>query len=158
SESVTNADEARETARQYLALVDEMQRRGLEVNVSVKLTALGQDIDDALCEENIRAILAKVKSYGGFVRLDMESSAYTQRTLDFFESRLYPDYPETVGVVLHSAPHRPLPDVDWSVSRQSRVRICKGAYLEPETVAFPDQRHVDAHYVTAMQRLLQHGR
>lgn len=157
-ESVTKADEARETAKQYLALVDEMQRRGLEVNVSVKLTALGQDIDDALCEQNIRAILAKVKSYGGFVRLDMESSAYTQRTIDFFEQRLYPEYPDTVGVVLQSALRRTLADVDWSVAKQCRVRICKGAYLEPATVAFPDKKDVDANYVEAMKRLMQQGR
>jgi proline dehydrogenase len=157
-ESVSNEAEARETARQYLALVDEMQRRGLEVNVSVKLTALGQDIADALCEENIRAILAKVKGYGGFVRLDMESSAYTQRTIDFFEARLYPDYPDTVGIVLQSALRRTLADVDWSVGKQCRVRICKGAYLEPAAVAFPDKAEVDRNYVAAMQRLMEHGR
>jgi proline dehydrogenase len=157
-ESVTKAEEARDTAKQYLALVDEMQRRGLEVNVSVKLTALGQDIDDALCEENIRAILAKVKSYGGFVRLDMESSAYTQRTLDFFEQRLYPDFPDTVGVVLQSALRRTLADVDWSIAQHCRVRICKGAYLEPAAVAFPEKSDVDTSYVEAMKRLMQRGR
>lgn len=157
-ESVHNEAEARETARQYLALVDEMQRRGLEVNVSVKLTALGQDISDALCEENIRAILTKVKSYGGFVRLDMESSAYTQRTIDFFEQRLYPDFPDTVGVVLQSALRRTMADVDWSVEKQCRVRICKGAYLEPAAVAFPEKADVDKNYVAAMQRLMQYGR
>ena len=157
-ESVTNAAEARETAGQYLALVDEMQRRELEVNVSVKLTALGQDISDALCEENIRAILAKVKSYGGFVRLDMESSAYTERTLNFFSERLYPDYRDTVGIVLQSALRRTRDDVEWSIAQQCRVRICKGAYLEPATVAFPQKKDVDTNYVMAMHHLMERGR
>lgn len=157
-ESVHNEAEAQETARQYLALVDEMQRRGLEVNVSVKLTALGQDINDALCEANIRAILSKVKGYGGFVRLDMEGSPYTQRTIDFFSTRLYPEYPDTVGIVLQSALRRTLEDVEWSIAKQCRVRICKGAYLEPATVAFPQKKDVDANYVMAMHRLMERGR
>jgi proline dehydrogenase len=157
-ESVSNEAEARETARQYLELLDTMAARKLEVNVSVKLTALGQDIDDALCEENTRAILERARSYGGFVRLDMESSDYTQRTLDFFSKRLLPDFPETVGIVLQSALRRTLADVEWSVEQQCRVRICKGAYLEPATVAFPDKKDVDRTYVEAMKRLMQHGR
>ncbi len=157
-ESVSNEAEARETAAQYLTLMDEMHRRDLEVNVSVKLTALGQDISDALCEENIRAILAKAKSFGGFVRLDMEGSDYTARTLEFFSERLYPDYRDTVGIVLQSALRRTLDDVEWSIAQQCRVRICKGAYLEPATVAFPQKKDVDANYVMAMHRLMERGR
>jgi proline dehydrogenase len=157
-ESVSNEAEARETARQYLELLDTMAARKLEVNVSVKLTALGQDISDALCEENTRAILERARSFGGFVRLDMESSDYTQRTLDFFSNRLFPDFPETVGIVLQSALRRTLADVEWSVEKQCRVRICKGAYLEPATVAFPDKQDVDRTYVEAMKRLMQDGR
>ncbi len=157
-ESVHNEAEARETARHYLELLDEMHRRGLEVNVSVKLTALGQDINDALCEENIRAILTRARQYDGFVRLDMEGSDYTQRTIDFFEQRLFSDFPDTVGIVLQSALRRTLDDVDWSIAKQCRVRICKGAYLEPPTVAFPDKKDVDANYAMSMQRLMEKGR
>ncbi len=157
-EAVTNDAEARETGRQYLELLDEIHRRKLDANVSVKLTALGQDINDALCEEMIRAILTRAKQYATFVRLDMESSEYTQRTLDFFEQRLYPEFPEYVGVVLQSALRRTLDDVEWSIQRQCRVRICKGAYLEPATVAYPDKKDVDANYVSAMQRLMERGR
>jgi proline dehydrogenase len=157
-ESVSNEAEARETARQYLELLDTMAARKLEVNVSVKLTALGQDINDALCEENTRAILERARSYGGFVRLDMESSDYTQRTLDFFSKRLLPDFPETVGIVLQTALRRTLADIEWSVEKQCRVRICKGAYLEPATVAFPDKKDVDRTYIEGMKRLMQHGR
>ena len=157
-ESVSNEAEARETGRQYLELLSEIHRRKLDANVSVKLTALGQDINDALCEEVTRAILTRAKEYGSFVRLDMEGSAYTQRTLDFFAQRLYAEFPDNVGIVLQSALRRTIDDVEWSIAKQCRVRICKGAYLEPATVAFPDKRDVDANYVSAMHRLMERGR
>ena len=87
----------------------------------------------------------------------MESSAYTDRTLDTFEQQLYPDYPENVGVVLQSALRRTLDDVERANRLKCRVRICKGAYLEPATVAFPDKADVDRNYVAAMHRLMEHG-
>jgi len=157
-ESVTNEAEARETGAQYLALLDEIARRKLDANVSVKLTALGQDIRDDLCESVTTEILAKAKAHGTFVRLDMEGSPYTQRTLDFFANRLYPAFPGQVGVVLQSALRRTLDDIDWANGKGCRVRLCKGAYLEPATVAFPDKKDVDATYVEGMRRLLTKGR
>jgi proline dehydrogenase len=157
-ESVTGAAEARETGRHYVALLDEIARRKLDANVSVKLTSLGQDIDDALCEETTRAILARASQHGNFVRLDMEGSAYTQRTLDFFADRLVRDFPGTVGIVLQSALRRTVDDVEWAIARHCRVRLCKGAYLEPPAVAFKDKRDVDATYVLAMHRLMERGR
>jgi proline dehydrogenase len=156
-ESVTNEAEARETGRQYLELLDAIHHRGLNANVSVKLTALGQDIRDTLCEEVTAAILERAKSYGSFVRLDMEGSLYTQRTLDFFGNRLRPRYPNEVGIVLQSALRRTLDDIEWAIGQRCRVRLCKGAYLEPATVAFPDKRDVDATYVDGMQRLMTRG-
>jgi len=156
-ESVTNEAEARETGRQYLALLDEMARRKLDANVSVKLTALGQDIRDDLCESVTTEILAKAKTLDSFVRLDMEGSPYTQRTLDFFAGRLYPTYPGQVGVVLQSALRRTLDDIEWAIAKGCRVRLCKGAYLEPATVAFPEKKDVDATYVEGMRRLLARG-
>lgn len=156
-ESVTNEAEARETGRQYLELLDEIHRRGLNANVSVKLTALGQDIRDELCAEVTTEILERAKTYDSFVRLDMEGSAYTQRTLDFFGQRLYPTYSKQVGIVLQSALRRTLDDIEWAIGQGCRVRLCKGAYLEPATVAFPDKRDVDATYVEGMQRLMTRG-
>jgi proline dehydrogenase len=123
----------------------------------VKLTALGQDISDALGVEVVREVLERAKQYNSFVRLDMESSAYTDRTLDTFEQHLYPDFPANVGVVLQSALRRTLDDVDRANALKCRVRICKGAYLEPERVAFPDKADVDRNYVAAMHRLMEHG-
>jgi len=157
-ESVTNEVEARETGAQYLALLDEIARRKLNANVSVKLTALGQDIRDDLCEAVTTGILEKAKAYDTFVRLDMEGSAYAQSTLDFFADRLYPTFPGQVGVVLQSALRRTLDDIDWANGKGCRVRLCKGAYLEPATVAFPAKTDVDATYVEGMRRLLTKGR
>jgi len=157
-ESVTAEAEARATGAQYLQLLDEIHRRRLDANVSVKLTALGQDISDALGVEVVRGVLERARQYGSFVRLDMESSAYTDRTLDTFERDLYPDFPDTVGIVLQSALRRTLDDVARANRLQCRVRICKGAYLEPPEVAFPEKRDVDGNYVTAMHRLMAHGR
>lgn len=157
-ESVTSEAEARDTGRQYLEILDRIAARKLNANVSVKLTALGQDISDALGVEVVREVLTRAKQYDSFVRLDMESSAYTDRTLDTFEQRLYPDFRDNVGIVLQSALRRTLDDVDRANRLQARVRICKGAYLEPADVAFPDKADVDRNYVAAMHRLMEHGR
>lgn len=157
-ESVTNEAEARDTGRQYLDLLDAIAKRGVDANVSVKLTAMGQDISDELGVEVVRSVIARAKEYNSFVRLDMESSAYTDRTLDTFERDLFPGHEDNVGVVLQSALRRTLDDVDRANRLQCRVRICKGAYLEPPTVAFPDKADVDRNYVAAMHRLMEHGR
>ena len=157
-ESVHNAAEARHAGRQYVALLDAIDARGLDANVSVKMTAMGQDIDDALCEEIMHSILDRAKQYGSFVRLDMESSAYTQRTLDFFEQRLYLHYPDNVGVVLQSALRRTRDDVAHAITLGCRVRICKGAYLEPTLVAFPAKLDVDANFLACMHDLMERGR
>ena len=106
----------------------------------------------------MRSILDRAQERGGFVRLDMEGSAYTQRTLDFFEQRLYPRYPDTVGIVLQSALRRTWTDVERAIALNCRVRLCKGAYLEPADVAFPYKAEVDRNYVTCMHALMERGR
>lgn len=156
-ESVSSEAEARDTGRQYLEILDRIEQQKLQANVSVKLTALGQDISDELGLEVVRQVLERAKQYKSFVRLDMESSEYTDRTLDTFEQKLYPDFPENVGVVLQSSLRRTLIDVERANRLKCRVRICKGAYLEPATVAFPDKADVDRNYVEAMHRLMEHG-
>ena len=155
-ESVTRAEEARAARDVYLQLLDRIHAAGALANVSVKLTQMGLDIDEALCLENMRAILTRARQYASFVRIDMEGSAYTQRTLDFF-SRVYPEFGNAVGVVLQSYLRRTAADVDAVIALGARVRLCKGAYKEPPDVAFPDKRAVDANYVTCMERLLAKG-
>ncbi|MEK7240723.1 MAG: proline dehydrogenase family protein [Gemmatimonadota bacterium] len=157
-ESVTQEAEARSTGRMYLQVLDEIDGRKLKANVSVKLTALGQDISDALCAEMARSILERARQYGTFVRFDMEGSDYTQRTLDFFAQRVFADFPDNTGIALQSMLRRTAQDVVWANGRQCRVRLCKGAYLEPATVAFPDKKDVDRNYVECAMALIQHGR
>jgi proline dehydrogenase len=118
---------------------------------------MGLDIDEDLCQANMLRILDKARALRGFVRLDMESSEYTQRTLDFFTRRLFPSYKENCGVVIQSALRRSAGDIEELVTLGARVRLCKGAYLEPPEVAFPDKREVDRNYIRLMERLLLRG-
>lgn len=156
-ESVHTADEARAAAHEYVVLLDRIASEGLDANVSLKLTAMGLDVSEELCLENMQLILARAHEHNTFVRLDMESSDYTQRTLDLFQHHLYPTYPKNVGVVLQSMLRRTQGDVELAIRLQARVRICKGAYREPATVAYPDKADVDAAYVRAMQQLMSEG-
>ena len=156
-ESTTNEQEAYASQTQYLELLDLIQREKLNANVSLKLTAMGMDISDELCVKVTREILERAKRYGNFVRLDMESSAYTQKTLDLFEKHFYPDFKANVGIVLQSYLFRTEADVKRANELGARVRICKGAYQEPADVAYPDKADVDRNYVTAMHQLMEHG-
>ena len=156
-ESVTAEAEAVAARDLYLQMLDRMAATGVEVNVSVKLTQMGFDIDESLCQANMVRILDKAKALGGFVRLDMEGSPYTQRTLDFFRHRLFDAYGGHCGVVIQSMLRRSERDVEDLVAMRARVRLCKGAYLEPPSVAFPDKADVDRSYVTLMERLLSAG-
>jgi proline dehydrogenase len=130
---------------------------GVEVNVSVKLTQMGFDIDEELCAANILRILDRAQAVQGFVRLDMEGSDYTQRTLDFFERRLFERFGRHCGVVIQAMLRRSAADVEKLIAMKARVRLCKGAYLEPASVAFPDKADVDKQYVALMERLLAAG-
>ena len=156
-ESVTRESEARDTGRQYVHLLDRIRERRLDANVSVKLTAMGLDVREELCVEIMHDVLGRARDYGTFVRLDMESSDYTQRTLDLFYQRLYPAYPENVGIVLQSYLYRTDADAADAARAHCRVRVCKGAYKEPPAVAYPEKRDVDAAYVRAMHLLMREG-
>lgn len=156
-ESITRESEAAQARDTYLQMLDRIAAAKVDSNVSVKLTQMGFDISEDLCLANMRAILDKAKSLGSFVRLDMESSAYTQRTLDFFADRLYGDYAAHVGVVIQSCLRRSDQDIERLIEMKARVRLCKGAYLEPPEVAYPDKADVDKAYARLMERLLEHG-
>ena len=156
-ESVTKESEAAGARDEYLGMLSRIQETGVNSKVSLKLTQMGFDISEELCLANMRAILDRAKALKTFVRLDMESSAYTQRTLDFFHHQLSQDYQQVCGVVIQSCLRRSEKDIEDLVERQVRVRLCKGAYLEPPTVAFPDKADVDRNYVTLMERLMEHG-
>jgi proline dehydrogenase len=156
-ESVSAEAEAAAARDQYLQMLDRMDRAGEEVNVSVKLTQMGLDISEDLCQANMIRILDKAKALHGFVRLDMEGSDYTQKTLDFFTGRLFQPYGKHCGVVIQSALRRSEKDIADLIRLKARVRLCKGAYLEPPTVAFPEKKDVDRNYLLLLERLLLEG-
>ena len=156
-ESVHNEAEARASGRDYIRLLDRIRESNLNANVSVKLTAMGLDISEELCISIMHEVLDRARQHRTFVRLDMEGSAYTERTLQLFEQRLYPAYPENVGIVLQSYLYRTAADVERAIQLKCRVRLCKGAYKEPASVAYPEKSNVDANYVRCMQELMRHG-
>ena len=156
-EAVEKPQAAAAAKDQYLGMLDLLETENLEANVSVKLTQMGLDIDEEMCADNVTSIVERAAQREGFVRLDMEDSAYTQRTLDFYDKYLSDAYRANCGVVIQSALRRSADDITNLNDRQVRVRLCKGAYLEPATVAYPDKRDVDRAYVDLMQRLLSQG-
>jgi proline dehydrogenase len=156
-ESVTNEREARAAGQEYLKILDRIHHRRLDANVSLKLTAMGMDISEDLCVAVMQDVLDRAQQYGTFVRLDMESSAYTDRTLALFYDRLYPSYRDNVGIVLQSYLYRTSSDVDRAINAKCRVRLCKGAYKEPASVAYPEKNDVDRNYVKCMQTLMERG-
>jgi proline dehydrogenase len=156
-ESVYNEREALAARDHYIHLLDAIEESKLDANVSVKLTAMGLDIDHELCVGIMQDILARAQMYDTFVRIDMESSEYTEVTLKLFEERFYPMYKANVGVVLQSYLYRTFADVEHMNALRARVRICKGAYKEPAKVAYPDKKDVDANYIKCMRELMRRG-
>ena len=156
-ESVTQESEAASARDTYLGMLDRIAETRVNSNVSLKLTQMGFDISEDLCLANMRTILDKAKALNTFVRLDMEGSAYTQKTLDFFSQKLFGSYAAVTGVVIQSCLRRSPQDIDRLIEMKARVRLCKGAYLEPPAVAFPDKRDVDRSYVELMKRLMANG-
>jgi proline dehydrogenase len=156
-ESVGQESDAAQARDTYLKMLDQIAQARVQSNVSVKLTQMGFDLGENTCLANVSAILERAKARQSFVRIDMESSAYTQRTLDLFYQRLSPAFGPHVGVVIQSCLRRSAADVDRLIEVQARVRLCKGAYLEPADVAFPDKVDVDKAYVQLMERLIERG-
>lgn len=154
-ESVTNPDEARAAADEYCATLNILKERGLDVNMSLKLTQLGLDIGDELCFDNVAKILVEAGRLNGFIRVDMEGSKYTQKTLDMVH-RWHGIYSKA-GAVIQTMFRRSPKDVEDLLEKHIGIRLCKGAYKEPPDIAFPDKRDVDKQYEVLMKRLLGSG-
>ncbi len=154
-ENVTDAQEALAAAQDYIAILDRIQQTGVDANISIKLTALGLDISQELCEQNVCQILEYAQPFPIFVRIDMEGSAYTAQTVDV-TLRMHKQF-EHVGTVIQSCMHRSRKDVEELIAQGVRVRLVKGAYKEPGTVAFQQKSDVDQNYVRLMMQLLLHG-
>ncbi|HWV56722.1 MAG TPA: proline dehydrogenase family protein [Longimicrobiales bacterium] len=155
-ESVHSREEARAAADVYIDVLDRISAARLDANISLKLTQMGQDIGLTFLRANVGRILDRARELDIFVRFDMESSAYTQRTLDFFRYVWDEGY-TNVGVVIQSYLRRSEADIAMLTELGARVRLCKGAYAEPESVAFPDKEDVDANFIRLMRHLLAHG-
>jgi proline dehydrogenase len=156
-ESVHTEREAQAAAREILTMLNRIKERGLDSNVSLKLSQMGLDLSEELCVALMHDIVGRARDLRTFIRIDMEGSAYTERTLRLFEDRLHPSYGDHVGIVLQSYLYRTLADVERAIAIKARVRLCKGAYKEPATVAYPEKADVDANYVRCMHKLLSEG-
>ncbi len=154
-ESVARAEDTQEVVRTYHALLDQIHAGQYNASVSLKLTHLGLDISEELCVTNLRHILTKAKDYSIPVTLDMESSAYVDRTLRIYRT-MRDEYDFTnVGTVIQSYLYRSEKDMRELAAEGSHIRLVKGAYLEPADVAYPDKADVDANYVRLLGEYLQ---
>jgi proline dehydrogenase len=159
-ENVTNADEAHASAQLYHQLLDEIAARKLNANISLKLTHMGLDVDEKIARDLVTGLVAKAASMNprNFVRVDMEGSAYTQRTLDFVhELHRMPGQQGSVGAVIQSYMRRAESDIAKLLAEGIRIRLCKGAYKEPEEIAFQKRSEVDDNYVKLMKVLMKSG-
>jgi len=157
-ENVTNAEEAKRSAELYHELLDKISGQRLDANVSLKLTHMGLDVDEQLAYGIVTEMVGHAARMGNFVRVDMEGSPYTQRTLDFVHQlHAEPKNKGAVGAVIQSYLHRSEQDVRDLLAEKIRIRLCKGAYKEPPEIAFQKKSEVDANYVALMKLLLTSG-
>jgi proline dehydrogenase len=159
-ENVTNPDEACHSAQLYHQILDAIAANQLNANISLKLTHMGLDVDEQLARDIVSGLVANAASMNpsGFVRVDMEGSPYTQRTLDFVhELHRIPGNANSVGTVIQSYLRRSESDVEKLLAEKIRIRLCKGAYKEPAEIAFPAKSDVDANYVKLMKILMKSG-
>lgn len=157
-ENVTNADEARHSAQLYHQMLDQMAQQKLNANVSMKLTHMGLDVDPTLAFDIATKLVQHAASINNFVRIDMEGSPYTQRTLDFVRKlHSSPENAGKVGAVIQAYLFRSEKDVEQLMADRIRVRLCKGAYKESPEISFEKKEDTDANYIKLMKMLLKSG-
>jgi proline dehydrogenase len=157
-ENVTNTEEARESAKLYHELLDEIAERRLDANVSLKLTHMGLDVDENLARTTVADLVRHAARLGSFVRVDMEGSAYTEKTIEFVRNlHRQPGHAGRVGAVIQSYLFRSERDVETLCTERIRIRLCKGAYKEPPEIAFQAKVDVDANFIKLMRILLKSG-
>jgi len=157
-ENVTNAEEAKRSAELYHQLLDEISSRELNANVSLKLTHMGFDVSEELAFGLVTELVEHTVRINNFVRVDMEGSPYTQRTLDFVRQlHRLPGHAGRVGTVIQSYLFRSEQDVNDLLAERIRIRLCKGAYKEPPEIAFPKKADVDTNYVKLARTLMKSG-
>jgi proline dehydrogenase len=155
-EPATSTEAATSATQDYLAILPEVEAAGIGRNLSVKLTQLGIDVDRATSVDNLRRVLEGASNAGFFVRLDMEKSTYTSRTLDAFETLWHIGY-QRAGIAIQACLRRSAADIERLNAMGVSVRLVKGEYSEPRDVAFQNKAEVDASFVSLMQALLEKG-
>ncbi|MGN6672867.1 MAG: proline dehydrogenase family protein [Thermomicrobiales bacterium] len=156
-ENVTSAADAVAAASAAIDALEQIHAARVESHISVKLTHFGFDLSPDLCRAQLRRVLARARDLGNFVRIDMEGSPYTQATLDLFDAMRDEFGAETVGIVIQSYLRRSQEDIACLIASGSRVRLVKGAYDEPATIAYPHKDDVDRAYRIQMEQLLARG-
>jgi proline dehydrogenase len=154
-ENVTSLEEAAACRDMYLRALQSLCATGVEPNVSIKLTQFGLELSESACTENVAVLVQTAADIGGFVRFDMESSEYTDRTLALV-TRIHAEH-RACGTVMQAYLRRTVGDLEGLDRERIRVRLCKGAYLEPPTVAFPEKIEVDRNYLALAKTLLVDG-
>ena len=154
-EHTTTVEEANRSADGIISVLDEIQKAGARANVSIKLTQIGMGMDDEVCSANLFRILDRAKKYDNFVRIDIEDTPYTDKTIAFYTDMLRKDFTvKTVGVAAQSYLYRAEADVRKLVEFGTTFRLVKGAYNEPREVAYPNKADVDANYDTLASILI----
>ena len=157
-ENVTNREEALHSCQLYHQLLDEIDKRKLNANVSLKLTHMGLDVDEKLARNIVSELLDHAVQIKNFIRIDMEDSSYTQKTIDFTrELHNRPGYQGSVGTVLQAYMRRTEDDAKLLCSEGIRIRLCKGAYREPPEVAIQEKSKVDENYVKVSKQIIKSG-
>jgi proline dehydrogenase len=154
-ESVSSEVEAHRAAEIYHELLDAIDARKVDANISVKLTQMGLELDPALAESIAESLTAHAHRLGNFVRIDMEDSSLTQATLDIvYRLHARPELRDAIGIVIQAYLYRSQADIEQLNADGIRVRLCKGAYKEPAEVAFPAKSDVDRNYILLSHMLL----
>jgi proline dehydrogenase len=157
-ENVTNLDEARQSAELYNQILDAIAANQLNANISLKLTHMGLDVDPELAFRLVTELVDHATQINNFVRVDMEGSPYTQRTIDFVRGlHREPGHAGKVGTVIQSYLYRSEKDMNDLLSERIRIRLCKGAYKESPEIAFPKKTEVDSNYVKLARTLMKSG-
>lgn len=154
-EDVTRREETEQTVRDYEQALSAIAQRGLDSNISVKLTALGLKLDPADCRAQLARIVAAARATQSFVRIDMEDSSVTEETIRIFLEFRARD--PKIGLVLQSYLRRSAPDAERAAAAKANVRVCKGIYVEPPEIAFQDREEIRRSYIAIVERLLSAG-
>ena len=156
-ENIATTEQARAATEAYREILEEIARQKLDCSISVKLTQLGLDVSEEQCRENLRSLVERASELGNHVRVDMEGSAYTDRTLAIIAElqRAGEKTRGAVGAVIQAYLYRSEQDIGRLIEQRTTVRLCKGAYLEPASLAYPHKAEVDANFLRLMRMLLE---